>query len=272
MLNASALLSVAANGSTWFLCDCDGVSEAGLLELAKHLEGLAITTLNLSHCAGVTDAAGARALARLNRWRALGARGCLPLDLRGGPLAALPRRRPLCPRRGRGGGWRARAPGGGGWRERAEALARWLLREVHPRPLQLMSAPRVLYEDNHLLGLEKPACMPCVPDASGDESLLDWGKRYIKEAYEKPGEVFLGVVHRLDRPVSGVVLFARTSKAADRLTAQCKERSVEKTYLAVAEGGALGEGGVIEQWLRKDGGFGPGGNEQSFNILSNIVH
>jgi len=115
-----------------------------------------------------------------------------------------------------------------------------------------MSSPRVLYEDNHLLGLEKPACMPCVPDASGDESLLDWGKRYIKEAYEKPGAVFLGVVHRLDRPVSGVVLFARTSKAADRLTAQFREREVEKTYLAVAEGGALGEGGVLEQWLRKD--------------------
>ncbi len=115
-----------------------------------------------------------------------------------------------------------------------------------------MSQPRVLYEDNHLLALEKPAGMPCVPDASGDESLLDWGKRYIKEAYEKPGAVFLGVVHRLDRPVSGVVLFARTSKAADRLTAQFREREVEKVYLAVARGGALGEGGVLEQWLWKD--------------------
>ena len=104
-----------------------------------------------------------------------------------------------------------------------------------------MTSPRVLYEDNHLLVLEKPACMPCVPDASEDESLLDWGKRYIKEAYDKPGAVFLGVVHRLDRPVSGVVLFARTSKAADRLTAQFRERSVEKTYLGITAGGALAE-------------------------------
>jgi len=115
-----------------------------------------------------------------------------------------------------------------------------------------MTSPRVLYEDNHLLVLEKPACMPCVPDASEDESLLDWGKRYIKEAYDKPGAVFLGVVHRLDRPVSGVVLFARTSKAADRLTAQFRERSVEKTYLGVTAGGALAESGLLEQWLRKD--------------------
>lgn len=115
-----------------------------------------------------------------------------------------------------------------------------------------MSQPRVLYEDNHLLALEKPAGMPSVPDSSGDESLLDWGKRYIKEAYEKPGAVFLGVVHRLDRPVSGVVLFARTSKAADRLTAQFREREVEKVYLAVARGDKLGEGGVLEQWLWKD--------------------
>ena len=115
-----------------------------------------------------------------------------------------------------------------------------------------MTSPRVLYEDNHLLVLEKPACMPCVPDASEDESLLDWGKCYIKEAYDKPGAVFLGVVHRLDRPVSGVVLFARTSKAADRLTAQFRERSVEKTYLGVTAGGALAESGLLEQWLRKD--------------------
>ncbi len=115
-----------------------------------------------------------------------------------------------------------------------------------------MSSPRVLYEDNHLLVLEKPACLPCVPDASEDPSLLDWGKQYVKEAYDKPGAVFLGVVHRLDRPVSGVVLFARTSKAADRLTAQFRERTVEKTYLGVMTGAAPSEAGLLEQWLRKD--------------------
>lgn len=115
-----------------------------------------------------------------------------------------------------------------------------------------MSSPRVLYEDNHLLVLEKPACLPCVPDASEDPSLLDWGKQYVKEAYDKPGAVFLGVVHRLDRPVSGVVLFARTSKAADRLSAQFRERTVEKTYLGVASGEAPSESGLLEQWLVKD--------------------
>ena len=115
-----------------------------------------------------------------------------------------------------------------------------------------MNSPTVLYEDNHLLVLDKPACLPCVPDASEDPSLLDWGKRYVKEAYDKPGAVFMGVGHRLDRPVSGIVLFARTSKAADRLAAQFRERTVEKTYLGVVTGAALGEGGRREQWLTKD--------------------
>ena len=115
-----------------------------------------------------------------------------------------------------------------------------------------MNAPRVLYEDNHLLVLEKPACLPSVPDASEDPSLLDWGKQWVKETYEKPGAVFLGVVHRLDRPVSGVVLFARTSKAADRLTAQFRERTVEKTYLGVVAGSNLEGSGCVDQWLSKD--------------------
>ena len=76
----------------------------------------------------------------------------------------------------------------------------------------------VLYDDNHVLVVEKPACMPMVPDDSGDLSLLDFSKQWVKEKYQKPGAVFLGVVHRLDRPVSGVVVFARTSKAAARLS------------------------------------------------------
>ena len=77
---------------------------------------------------------------------------------------------------------------------------------------------RVLYEDNHLLVVEKPANVPVQADASGDEDLLTACKRYIKEKYAKPGEVYLGLVHRLDRPVGGVMVFARTSKAAARLT------------------------------------------------------
>lgn len=112
--------------------------------------------------------------------------------------------------------------------------------------------PEVLSVDNHLLFLRKPAGMPCVPDESGDESLLDWGKSWVAREFGKPGAVFLGVVHRLDRPVSGVVLFARTSKAAARLSEQFRARSARKLYLGVGEGRARGSGGLLTQWLEKD--------------------
>jgi 23S rRNA pseudouridine1911/1915/1917 synthase len=115
-----------------------------------------------------------------------------------------------------------------------------------------MRAPRVLHEDNHLLVLEKPACLPCVPDESGDASLLEWGKQWVKRTRGKPGAVFLGVVHRLDRPVSGVVVFARTSKAAERLSAQFRERSVEKVYVGIVDRAGLVGEGCVEQWLVKD--------------------
>ena len=82
----------------------------------------------------------------------------------------------------------------------------------------VVSEPRVLLADNHVLALAKPAGLPCVPDDSGDASLLDWGKHWVGQTYQKPGAVFLGVVHRLDRPVSGVVVFGRTSKGAGRLS------------------------------------------------------
>ena len=110
----------------------------------------------------------------------------------------------------------------------------------------------VLFADNHLLVVRKPACLPVVPDDSGDGSLLDQAKAWIKRERDKPGDVFLGVVHRLDRPVSGVVVFARTSKAARRLTEQFRERRVEKVYLAVAVGHPGAEEGVVRAWLRKD--------------------
>lgn len=89
-----------------------------------------------------------------------------------------------------------------------------------------------IHVDNHLLVVVKPACMPVVPDSSGDPSLLDLAKAWIKREYDKPGDVFLGVVHRLDRPVSGVMVFARTSKAASRLSAAWQAHEVQKTYLA----------------------------------------
>lgn len=96
--------------------------------------------------------------------------------------------------------------------------------------------PRILYEDNHLLVVEKPANIPVQADSSGDEDLLSILKAYIKEKYNKPGDVYLGLCHRLDRPVGGVMVFARTSKAAERLTAQFASRQAHKRYAAVVEG------------------------------------
>ncbi len=110
---------------------------------------------------------------------------------------------------------------------------------------------RVLYEDNHLLVVEKPANVPVQADASGDEDLLTACKGYIKEKYQKPGEVYLGLVHRLDRPVGGVMVFARTSKAAARLTEQFSAHRARKRYAAIVEGSAPGEGRLAD-FLWKD--------------------
>ena len=92
---------------------------------------------------------------------------------------------------------------------------------------------KVIYEDNHLLVCEKPANMPVQADSTGDPDLLSAAKDYIKQKYNKPGEVYLGLVHRLDRPVGGVMVFARTSKAAARLTDAMKARRVKKRYAAI---------------------------------------
>ncbi len=94
----------------------------------------------------------------------------------------------------------------------------------------------VFHEDNHLLVLYKPAGLLVQGDETGEDSLLDLGKAWLKERYGKPGQVFLGLVHRLDRPVAGVVLFCRTSKAAARLSEQFRTGTVRKRYLAVVEG------------------------------------
>lgn len=110
----------------------------------------------------------------------------------------------------------------------------------------------VLHVDNHLLALAKPAGVAVVPDDSGDESLFDAAKTWIAREFDKPGAVFLGVVHRLDRPVSGVVLFARTSKAASRLSRQFRESRARKTYWAVSKAAPSGDAGVVEHWLAKD--------------------
>jgi 23S rRNA pseudouridine1911/1915/1917 synthase len=112
----------------------------------------------------------------------------------------------------------------------------------------------ILYEDNHLLVLYKPAGLLVQGDQTGETSLLDLGKAWLKERYNKPGLVFLGLVHRLDRPVAGVILFCRTSKAAERLSAQFRAGTVRKIYLAVLEG-ALKEnsGRLVHHIERREG-------------------
>jgi 23S rRNA pseudouridine1911/1915/1917 synthase len=110
----------------------------------------------------------------------------------------------------------------------------------------------ILYEDNHCLGIAKPGGVPCA-HFQGDEVTLDRTvKEYLKDKYKKPGKVFLGIVHRLDKPVSGVLLFARTSKAAARLCEQFREGTIEKVYWAIVEGPVPREAGSLEDWLRKN--------------------
>lgn len=94
----------------------------------------------------------------------------------------------------------------------------------------------VIYEDNHLLVVNKPAGLLVQGDQTGDPTLLDYAKEYLKKKYKKPGAVYLGLVHRLDRPTSGVIILARTSKALTRLNQQFKDREPKKTYWALVEG------------------------------------
>src|SRR5437016_8717812 len=110
--------------------------------------------------------------------------------------------------------------------------------------------PAVLFEDNHCLALAKPAPL-LTQGTAGVPSLEAWAKEYLRSKYGKPGNVYLGVPHRLDRPVSGVVLFARNSKAASRLAEQFQTRQVTKEYLAAVEGDVSPAEGVWEDWLLK---------------------
>ena len=99
-----------------------------------------------------------------------------------------------------------------------------------------MNKINVLYEDNHIIVVEKPYNVLSQGDSTGDLSLLDMVKQYIKEKYHKPGNVYLGLVHRLDRPVGGIMVFARSSKAASRLCKCFNEHQVQKKYLAIVHG------------------------------------
>ncbi len=110
----------------------------------------------------------------------------------------------------------------------------------------------VLFEDNHLLVLNKPAGLPTMGVREDQESLWTLAKKYIKAKYHKPGNVYLGIVSRLDLPVSGVVVLARTSKAAARLNDQFRNHSVDKTYWVVVEGRPPNLAGTLVDWIHKD--------------------
>lgn len=115
-----------------------------------------------------------------------------------------------------------------------------------------MSKLDVLYEDNHLIAVCKKATELVQGDKTEDKPLVEIVKDYIKEKYNKPGDVFLGVVHRLDRPVGGVVVFARTSKALARMNALFQEKKVQKTYWAIVEQSLPSENGTLIHYLKKN--------------------
>ena len=109
----------------------------------------------------------------------------------------------------------------------------------------------VIYEDNHLLVVEKPVNVLSQGDDTNDRDMLTILKEYIKEKYNKPGNVYLGLVHRLDRPVGGVMVFAKTSKAASRLSEQIRSKTFKKTYFAIIHG-TMNKKGTLKDYLYKD--------------------
>jgi len=110
----------------------------------------------------------------------------------------------------------------------------------------------VIFEDNHLIAVNKPAGWLVQGDETGDKPMSEFVKEYIKQRYKKPGDVFLGTVHRIDRPVSGAVIFARTSKALERMNKLFEERNVQKTYLAIVEKRPEELEGTLIHYISKD--------------------
>lgn len=115
-----------------------------------------------------------------------------------------------------------------------------------------MQQLKVIYEDNHIIVVEKPVNIPSQGDKTGDIDLLTIVKEYIKEKYQKPGNVYLGLIHRLDRPVGGVMVFAKTSKAAGRLSEQVREKKFEKAYLTIVNGKMDQDKAVLQDYLLKN--------------------
>lgn len=120
----------------------------------------------------------------------------------------------------------------------------------HVEDGKAMNNINIIYEDNHILVVEKPINIPVQEDSSCDTDFLNMLKRYIKEKYNKPGNVYLGLVHRLDRPVGGIMVFAKTSKAASRLSEQIRNNTFEKIYNAVVIGKIEKEGKLIDYLLK----------------------
>lgn len=111
---------------------------------------------------------------------------------------------------------------------------------------------KVLYEDNHIIVVEKPVNIPSQGDKTGDMDMLTIIKKYLKEKYNKPGEVYLGLVHRLDRPTGGVMVFAKTSKAAGRLSEQVRDKKMHKKYLCIVDGKMESQTGSMRDFLLKN--------------------
>ncbi|WP_040352559.1 RluA family pseudouridine synthase [Blastopirellula marina] len=114
------------------------------------------------------------------------------------------------------------------------------------------ATPLVLYEDNHLLAISKPALLATMGAQEGEPSAAQWAKDYLKRTYNKPGNVYVGIVSRIDAHVTGVLLFARTSKAASRLSEQFRDRSTVKEYAALIPAGPKIRNGELVDWIRKE--------------------
>ena len=115
-----------------------------------------------------------------------------------------------------------------------------------------MKELKVLFEDNHIIVVEKPPNIPSQGDKTNDEDMLTIIKAYLKEKYNKPGNVYLGLIHRLDRPVGGVMIFAKTSKAAARLSEQVRNKVFKKEYLVIVDGELNKEKDTLENYLLKN--------------------
>ena len=111
---------------------------------------------------------------------------------------------------------------------------------------------KVIFEDNQIIVVEKPVNIPSQADKTGDIDMLTIIKAYLKEKYNKPGNVYLGLVHRLDRPVGGVMVFAKTSKSAGRLSNQVREKQFQKTYLVIVNGKMEKQKGTLQDYLLKN--------------------